>query len=303
TVPAASRSRASRLSPGSLLFRDAELARISTAFEAIEGHAPKPQALIVTGAHGSGKTRLVEELRARVQVAGGLFVRIECQAGDKTLRPMVDELLRALSTSGHPERQEIAARLDVRKAERNALADSLEKEILALSAALPVFLTFDGYERASPALRQLSLDLLHAIENGGDTSKAPLRLLIVIARGSEAKRTSFGLSNVPEIELASFNNAQSAAFLQEVFEQTDIPNAVLDRLARASEGNPLFLIELARALVEKGAATLSGSGWMFSDSIDEIALPRSLDHLVTSRIEALTAQQRETIEWIAAAGR
>ncbi|WP_431044792.1 AAA family ATPase [Streptomyces sp. P1-3] len=71
-----------------------------------------------------------------------------------------------------------------------------------------------------------------------------------------------------------------------------LPGAVLREIHRASGGNPLFALELGRALAERGTPPRPG---------DPLPVPTSLRSLVLDRLRALPSEARRTL-LIAAAG-
>jgi tetratricopeptide (TPR) repeat protein len=88
-----------------------------------------------------------------------------------------------------------------------------------------------------------------------------------------------------------------------------IPGRVVDAIQQKAEGNPLFIEEVARALLESGVVTHTEAGpaWR-SDGRDEevlrlISLPGNVQALMTARIDRLAPDVRRTLQLAAVIGR
>jgi len=81
----------------------------------------------------------------------------------------------------------------------------------------------------------------------------------------------------------------------------DLDRASRERLVRESEGNPLYLEELARALQE-GSLEERGRTWTVTMRSPEL-LPPSLENLLIARIDRLAAGPRHLAQVAAAVGR
>jgi class 3 adenylate cyclase/tetratricopeptide (TPR) repeat protein len=74
------------------------------------------------------------------------------------------------------------------------------------------------------------------------------------------------------------------------------PAGVVDRILERGGGNPLFLEESARMLVESGALVRTPSGWLVSDPSAVDQVPPSLRLLVAARLDALPAVEKRTLQ-------
>ena len=73
-------------------------------------------------------------------------------------------------------------------------------------------------------------------------------------------------------------------------------------LARA-DGNPFFIEEVLRALIENGALRYDGERWVADTDISEIEIPNTLLATVMARIDRLPAGVRRTLQVAAIVGR
>jgi len=83
--------------------------------------------------------------------------------------------------------------------------------------------------------------------------------------------------------------------------ETALRTSILEKAA----GNPLFIEEFTRALMETGAATLDDSGlrWTESATVHQVRIPQNLQGLLTARIDRLGEDARRTLQMGAVIGR
>jgi hypothetical protein len=82
-----------------------------------------------------------------------------------------------------------------------------------------------------------------------------------------------------------------------------LPAAVAGRVLATSEGNPLFLGELVRMLVDDGALRREGDRWTTAVDLAAVEMPPTIHALLAARIERLRAEDRLVLERAAIVGR
>src|SRR5207249_3882112 len=82
-----------------------------------------------------------------------------------------------------------------------------------------------------------------------------------------------------------------------------LPAAVAGRVLATSEGNPLFLGELVRMLVDDGALKREGDRWTAGVDLAALEMPPTIHALLAARIERLRAEDRLVLERAAIVGR
>jgi class 3 adenylate cyclase len=73
-------------------------------------------------------------------------------------------------------------------------------------------------------------------------------------------------------------------------------------LARA-EGNPFFVEEVIRMLIDRGAIVREGDRWVATDKVAGIEIPETLHGLLLARIDRLPAESRRTLRVASVIGR
>ena len=140
-----------------------------------------------------------------------------------------------------------------------------------------------------------------------ETAQAPIFVLTlsrpelaerVPAFGSGRRATSLYLEPLPESAMAMLVEGLVAG----------IPDALRDRLVERADGVPLFAVETVRALIDRDAVIpREGRYVMAPDAaarvdLDDLSLPTSLHTLIASRLDALPAEERRTVQDAAVLG-
>ncbi|MFN2283666.1 MAG: tetratricopeptide repeat protein, partial [Anaerolineae bacterium] len=82
----------------------------------------------------------------------------------------------------------------------------------------------------------------------------------------------------------------------------ELPPALAHLVSRA-EGNPFYIEEIIRALIDQGIVVPEDGGWRLAQEIDLRAVPDSLQGLIMARIDQLLEEARRTLQLAAVVGR
>ncbi|MHC5909372.1 helix-turn-helix transcriptional regulator, partial [Streptomyces sp. S6] len=168
-----------------------------------------------------------------------------------------------------------------------ALRLAVLSALRSLAARGPVLVVADDMQWLDPASAEL---LGFAARRLGDT---PVQLLCAVrTEGQEYDRQ---LRSSPPDTLAIRLNALSRAHVSALLDHrgyTELPRSTVRDIHRTSGGNPLYALELGRALSEMPAAPRPG---------EPLPVPTSLRALVLSRLDMLSAETRRTL-LVASAG-
>jgi class 3 adenylate cyclase len=253
-----------------LVGRERELRLLSETWErTVDERAC--ELLSVLGTAGVGKTRLAEELLARV---GGraLVLRGRCLPYGEgiTLQPLID----ALGRAGEPAAA-VLERLELGGvAVAGELSWSVRRLLEELAARGPVILYLDDLHWAQPML----LDVLDHI---ADLSRGAPILLLCTARPEllEGRGTwGGGKFNATSFLLEPLDAAASERLLEPLGAGLDADTRA--RVIAASEGNPLFLEQMAALARERGVVTI----------------PLTVQMLLSARFDQLAAGEREVLQ-------
>ncbi|MGH2379489.1 MAG: AAA family ATPase, partial [Candidatus Limnocylindria bacterium] len=279
TVPAtAARVRRPSLEPPAVLIgRRAEYARLMGIVSgAIDGHGGSA---LVTAEAGAGKSRLLEEvgavaerhglrvLRARATAAEGALpfqVWVDALAGSAPEAVALPGPWPAVIATLLPEAAAGEAGVVAPELRRTRLFEGVARLLAHLATALPTVLVLDDLHQADPD----SIQLWHYVAR---TSQRR-RLAIVSATrppatGSALAEVSASLEargDLSSVPLAPLAPDSVATLLRGFGVGADDVAWLAPALARWTGGNPFFVLEALRALVELRRLTRDGGAWTWS---------------------------------------
>jgi DNA-binding CsgD family transcriptional regulator len=283
-----------------LVGRSLELAQLQAALA--DAAAGQPSLAFVVGESGVGKSRLVDELKARAAPDGVRVLSGDCvELGESelayaplvtALRPLVrdgDAVLDALPADIRAELATLLPGLGEQReyaraaGEQARVFEALLAVLEGLARTAPVLLVIEDLHWADASTRAFLRFLAATL---GDE---PL-LLVATYRPDELHRrhplrpllAELERVRALRIDLAAFSREELAEQLADILGAPPDP-ALVDRLYARSEGNPLFTEELL-------AAGMDGLG----------ALPPSLAAALALRIERLGDDAQEVVRVLSA---
>jgi class 3 adenylate cyclase/tetratricopeptide (TPR) repeat protein len=307
--------------------RTAELRRLLANAEAVR-KTGRTRVRVVVAEPGVGKSRLADELGTRL-IDFRVFAGASHPYGQRLpLAALAEAIGSAIGVPAdsdpHRARRIIARQLRRRKVVGAELvgAQAQLEGILGLieptnagdaATDRPGGLAVDAAQAAREAIRLLAtggpalviLDDLHWADPDqlallADIHRAPWSepvLFLALAR-PEPEDWRRGL---PTITLGGLP-ADSARQIISSAIGPGVPPPVAQRLIERAAGNPLFLEESARMLVERGALERRGSGWILADTDALERVPTSLRQLVAARIDRLPAPAKRAAQDASIAG-
>lgn len=186
------------------------------------------------------------------------------------------------SVVGDEDRRPGGAALDARAA--------VEPVVRALAAGRPTLIVLDDVQWADPDL----FDLLEGI----DRHPWPQPVLVIALARPEPEAWRKRLST---IHLGALPDRDARRVTESVL-GGDVPPDVVDRLVARAAGNPLFLEESARMLVESRAIVRGGQGWQVVDPVAVERVPATLRLVVAARLDRLTGLAKRTLQDASVAG-
>ncbi|KPL81374.1 adenylate/guanylate cyclase domain-containing protein [Herpetosiphon geysericola] len=171
--------------------------------------------------------------------------------------------------------------------------------IVASANATPLVILWDDAHWIDASSRQLLERLAKHVD------QAPIALLV----GSRTK----GLSamNWPEqtitLELSELSMPESEALASAIIGNAPLPAALLERWRRSDErffnpqGNPFFIEEMMRSLIQQGVIVETSNGWDLRGELD--SLPTTIEGVITARLDRLDTRIRETVQVASVVGR
>lgn len=241
------------------------------------------RALVLTGEAGMGKTtlwgagvRAGRNARQRVLVARP--TEPEIQLSFAALADLLAEVDSA-ELSGVPRPQLRALDISLFRGDTDgtppssfAVAAGLTSVLRLLATDRPVLVAIDDV----PWLDRASADALAFAARRLEGH--PVRFLLARRIGEPTQlELAFPAEALKRLEVEPLSFGATRALLSARL-QVALPRRVVRRLFEASQGNPLFALELGRALAERGVG----------ESDADLPLPRAVDDLFGARLQALS---------------
>jgi class 3 adenylate cyclase/type II secretory pathway predicted ATPase ExeA/ketosteroid isomerase-like protein len=302
--------------------RDDELARLQSVFDQAVAQR-KATVVTILGAAGVGKTRLARELCASV-AAESDAVTFELQvdrAGGATFAPVAQLIRTATGLSEEDDPSEALERVrhlfaDDRDRDRVAEAvaavvgvaapRSVEETFWAirrlvetLAATRPVVVVVDDVQWAE----SLVLELL---EHLAEWVRGAAVVLVALGR-PELRELRPSLveagRRVSEVLALDGLDATATELLANRLLGTDrLPSGLVARLPASTDGNPLFVRELVRMLVDERVILPTPDGWELTIDADAVEVPATIQSLLAARVERLPDDERELLEFASVIG-
>ncbi|MBD9373006.1 AAA family ATPase [Rhizobium sp. ARZ01] len=308
-----------------MIGRDGEMASLLRCLDAIREGAT--QLVRVVGDAGIGKTRLVEafldRVRADPDLAGITIRETACSSlGEPsygTLAAMLrcayqidsmDSLERSRSllrsgltnlglTEDTIERLEpffvfVLGFGDPDSALKHLEPDQLRRQIFHAVRTL-----FDRRMEQSPLLLVIedlhwadgvSLEALRFIMDRMERRR--LMLLVTHRPGFETEMLSSARASQTTLRLDLLSDGDAEAILSRTFGPNVLPAGLQDTIIARAEGNPFFLEEILRTLIETGALRHEGDHWEASSGAADAETPLGIQAMMLARIDRLPQDAR-----------
>jgi class 3 adenylate cyclase/tetratricopeptide (TPR) repeat protein len=310
-----------------LVDRRRELAQLEEAFERVAGRSACELATVMAPA-GVGKSRLTAELLARVG-ARATVLRGRCLPYGEgiTFWPLVSVLSDAIAIEDQDGEPEVRRKLAGLLAGDGGLGDpDVELTCDALAPLLgfgrPTVSIQETYWAVRKLLERLGrggavvvvfddihwgeatfLDLLEYLADW--LGSAPVLLLCQARPELLEIRPGWTTAkpNASVVGLPPLSPADTTTLIRGLVAGTDLPADARARIADVAEGNPLFVEETLRMLVDDGLLQAVDGRWVLAGDVSAITIPPTIHALLTARLDRLESQERAVIERGAIMGR
>ena len=320
-----------------LVGRDSALQEIRSAISNVrQGNG---SIVAVVGEAGLGKSRLIAEALQAADVAWAEGRALSHTTGMSYW--VARDLLRALlgmKSNATPEEIEKALRTNVEQIAPKKHSDlypylarmlevplhhAMEEQLKFLnSEALQsrILGAFQEYVRARTARQPLILfwEDLHWCDPSSFrvlemllplTREAPLLLLLAYRPDEDfvQKLQQQDRENRAEsyrvIELSPLTHEQSGSLIQSLLKIENLPEKMRALILDRAEGNPFFLEELLRSLLDAGIIVLERGRVLATDAIESANVPATLQGVLMARIDRLAAENKRALQKAAVIGR
>jgi class 3 adenylate cyclase len=176
--------------------------------------------------------------------------------------------------------------------------------LLGLAGRGPVVLVCEDLHWADPA----------SIEVGRQVMALALQqpILFLVAMRAEVDAAGWGLlvearelfaEALTEIRLDPLDEEDSRTLVANLLEIESLPEPVRDVILTRAEGNPFFVEEVVRMLIERGVILRRGERWVAIEEIASTEIPETLHGLLLARIDQLPDSAKRSLRIASVIGR
>jgi tetratricopeptide (TPR) repeat protein len=302
------------LPPGPLVGRRQEQSRIQTAVESVRRGSGR--LLLLTGEPGVGKTRLAQEASLEAQRCDFLVATGRCYEPEQAVPfyPMLEALAMAYRAAPPAIREEVPRRwpylswllpdqnlsLPIPSSggqeEQQWLFRAVGSFLQAIAEETPVGLLLDDLHWADDSSLKLLLYL--ARYTRGD------RVLMVgtyrdvdVDRQHPLGRALVDLNRerlVERLVVRRLESRETATMIAATLGEAEVSTEFAELVHRYTNGNPFFIQEVLRALMERGDLYQESGRWVARD-MQEIRAPESVRSTIGERLARLPAEAQAVL--------
>jgi len=298
---------------GPLVGRDTELAILGSAWD--EVRRGRGCGVLLTGEPGVGKSRLTMHLHDLVRDDDPLWLAGSCTRYTRmtVLRPVIDlvEHELALHADSDPAWRLARLRVELRAAEvehpdgdlliasllgipgpsddavdllsselrRDRTIDALVDWVLALSRRRPLVLCIEDLHWCDATTLDAVDRLLRRVAD------APV--LVLLTARPEFQPPWESSDGVTTVELRPLDDAEVRELAGTLGDGLTLPGQVVDRIVASAGGNPLYVEEVGRTVLESGLLVRDGDHWELTSPLSDLEIPGTLQGSLLARLDGL----------------
>jgi class 3 adenylate cyclase/tetratricopeptide (TPR) repeat protein len=307
--------------------REEALATLERAWAAVK--TGRGQLALVVGDAGIGKSRLLLEFRARL---GDTATWIEgaCISFGQSVPflPIAEMLKRAFSIGDADTEADVIEK--VRRgigvmADDAPTAEPFLRYLLAVDAgdkAVPAMDPVQRRDRIVAAIQRLAaagsrrrplvlvVEDAHWIDRASEDFLTALadtlpgmRVLLVVTYRPLYRQPFGDRTNQWRVALQPVGDEEALGIVRATLGVRDLPADLATTIAAKAEGNPFFLEEIGRALVETGTVHAREGTLVLARAASAITVPETVQDVIAARLDRLDEAQKRTVQTAAVIGR
>jgi tetratricopeptide (TPR) repeat protein/KaiC/GvpD/RAD55 family RecA-like ATPase/energy-coupling factor transporter ATP-binding protein EcfA2 len=294
-----------------LVGREEELSKLKIALQ--DARAGKSSIVVIHGEAGSGKSRILRELTSFAQSEGAVVITGRGTEDKVPYAPWVEllreyvaqvpsEVLRRMIGGNPADLAKLVPDITVKlgtippvksigeQQDKIRLFETITQFLIAVSKERPLLVLLDDMEWAD----QASIDLLEYFVR----STGNLQVLTICGYRAEELEPDNALEKslmklnrerlLENISLRNLTLDETAKLVTEIFGESSVSVELMNLIHQRTGGNPFFVEEVLRSMVEDGTIYRSEKGWE-RKPIQELVIPKSVKAALESRIKKLDA--------------
>jgi tetratricopeptide (TPR) repeat protein len=252
--------------------------------------------LVLCGAAGIGKSRLLATARAKLELDGVTLTAGSAREQASPYNPF-REALRGLLPALREHRPDLleahapvlvsllpelrvapAAAMHSANREKVRLQGAVSQVLAGLAEACPYVLLFEDWHWADP----LSAELLDYVLR--NTTGLPV-LTMLTTRALPLQTAWLGHAEV--IEVGRMPEVATRAVVMTMLGTRELDPRFLDAIARITEGNPFYVERCLEHLIARGLLTRVAGRWKTPETFDAAIMPADLRSMMLEKLQAL----------------
>ncbi|HEU4831619.1 MAG TPA: adenylate/guanylate cyclase domain-containing protein [Actinomycetota bacterium] len=319
--------------------RDRELELLRSLYQR-SAEERQPNLVTIYGDPGVGKSRLVAEFVGWAEGLdpGPTIVRGRCLPyGDGVTYWPLAEILKGLANirdtdptdvalerirtigrdlittdvAAHPEKATAALAYSVGVEDPAFSFGSMEPREVRLKIHAAWRSLFSSLARKAPVVAviddihwadQVLLDLLEEL---ADRAVGPAFFLCPARPELTERRPGWGggKRNVSSVGLDPLTTLESDRLVGLLLSVAELPGSVHERILERAEGNPFFLEEIVRHLIDEGVIVREGRRWRAVSTMAQVQIPDTVQAVLAARIDLLDPVEKRALQRAAVVGR
>ncbi|HEX3505960.1 MAG TPA: adenylate/guanylate cyclase domain-containing protein [Xanthobacteraceae bacterium] len=280
--------------------------------------------VLLAGEPGIGKSRLTAALEDSLRAEAHNCLRYFCQPHHQgsALQPIVSHFQHAAGFAPHdtpvekraklaallgqegPDAEAIAEFLGLSVAhtgevsdpqrQRRRLLGALLDRLEALSERGPILMLFEDAHWSDPTSIELLTLTIERVQT--------LPILLVVTFRPEYQPPWTGQPHVTMLTLNRLSQRERATLVNHITGGKELPGGLLDQIVERTDGVPLFVEELTKAVLESDQLQEAGDRYVLDQPGQALAIPSTLQASLMARVDRL-GSAREVLQIGAAIGR
>lgn len=286
------------------------------------------QILLLSGEAGVGKSRLRHEIRKLAKRKKIHWLEVKCQSLSSNtplfvFRRLVSKIFEIDSDWNMDKQREAFLKFSKFKLEpitKNFLAEllnmtleesnvhelnpeqkkrgilmAIKKLLSLLSKQSPHFVYFDDLQWVDSVSKDFLSELLDMVSTKSLILGGGLR--------PDFKHDWHQKKNYVQISLNPLSKEKAIDMAKAILELEEVSEEFRNLLIQRAEGNPLYVEEIIKSLIDSHKIVKSDQGWQISEDLQGVEIPATLQGLIASRIDRLHAKDKNILQMGAVIGR
>ena len=239
----------------------------------------------------------------QVEIIVALRRRVKELFGEERADDSLPYLAHLLGRKGDGEAEERIQSLDGETLKKRTLT-SLSDYFGQAAGEVPTVLVFEDMHWSDPSSLE-ALEGLLAL-----TDRMPLMILMLMrvdrdhgSWGVKFKAETDFPHRTTDIHLRRLSQDDSSSLLAQLLGETKLPEEIWRTIMERSEGNPFYLEEVIRHLIEQDLIIQDEQGWHAAEALGEMSIPDTLQGVLLARIDRLGEDVRRTLQMAAVIGK